>query len=151
MERLVRMVVRKFVNSGVNEDDLFQEGCVALLKAQNTYTPDKGVKFETYASKIIRNRLIDVLRSKHHNTVEAGTAADTATGRSLEDEVDIIERNDLIKRVLSKCTEIERAIFNAYFGGYSYDEIGKIFNINNKKIDNTIQKIKKIIKLEDEY
>jgi DNA-directed RNA polymerase specialized sigma24 family protein len=46
--------------------------------------------------------------------------------------------------VLAKCNEIERAVFNAYLGGFSYGEIEKIFTINKKKIDNTIQKIKKL-------
>ena len=58
------------------------------------------------------------------------------------------DKEELLKilhEVLDNCSEIEQAIFNAYFQGYSYQEICEIFGINKKKVDNTIQKILQII------
>lgn len=42
---------------GFSYDDLYQEGCLWLCKAAATFQPDKGVKFETYAFKVIVNGL----------------------------------------------------------------------------------------------
>jgi RNA polymerase sigma factor (sigma-70 family) len=145
-ERMVRAVVRKFINCGIAEDDLFQEGMLALLKAQRTYSDQKGVKFETYAGVIIRNRIIDIIRASHIYEEQSDDNSQTQlTGETLEHEVDILEKSRLLQNILNtKCTEIERAIFNAYYSGYDYKEISKIFEITNKKIDNTVQKIKRL-------
>jgi RNA polymerase sporulation-specific sigma factor len=141
--RLVRMVVRRFVNFDIyDEDDLFQEGCIALLKAEKTYNEKRGIKFETYASTVIRNRITDILRKNGEKN--EGGEIDNETGKNLEHEVDFIEKREILNMVLQKCTDIERAVWNAYIGGYSYIEIEKIFAINKKKIDNTVQKIKKL-------
>ena len=49
---------------------------------------------------------------------------------------------EILNKVLQEhCNQLERSIFNAYYKGYSYQEIGEIFEINKKKVDNTIQKI----------
>ena len=46
--RLVLSVVQRFMGRGENPDDLFQVGCVGLLKAINNFDPDLDVKFSTY-------------------------------------------------------------------------------------------------------
>ena len=47
--RLVLSVVQKFVNRGENLDDLFQVGCVGLIKAVDNFNTDLDVRFSTYA------------------------------------------------------------------------------------------------------
>lgn len=142
-ERLVRIQVRRFYNTGVDEDDLFQEGMLALLRAEKTFDDQKGVKFETYASHVIYNRLIDILRKHQAHYEEEPLPLDTAVGEPLGDEIERRRKLRLVRKVLAGCTDIERAIFNAYYQGYSYKEICGIFDVTTKKIDNTIQKIKK--------
>lgn len=39
-------------------NDMFQEGCIGLLKAVKTYKPEKGVKFSTYAGRCIKNEIL---------------------------------------------------------------------------------------------
>lgn len=46
--RLVLSVIQRFSGRGENPDDLFQVGCVGLLKAINNFDPDLDVKFSTY-------------------------------------------------------------------------------------------------------
>ena len=46
--RLVLSVVQKFANRGEAMDDLFQVGCIGLIKAIANFDPDKQVKFSTY-------------------------------------------------------------------------------------------------------
>ena len=45
--RLVLSVVQKFTNRGENMDDLFQVGCIGLIKAIDNFNPDLMVKFST--------------------------------------------------------------------------------------------------------
>ena len=51
--RLVLSVIRRFSNSNENADDLFQIGCVGLIKAINNFNTDLDVKFSTYAVPMI--------------------------------------------------------------------------------------------------
>lgn len=51
--RLVLSVIKRFGNSGENPDDLFQIGCVGLIKAINNFNPKLEVKFSTYAVPMI--------------------------------------------------------------------------------------------------
>ena len=47
--RLVLSVVQRFVNRGENLDDLFQVGCIGLIKAIDHFDTSQGVRFSTYA------------------------------------------------------------------------------------------------------
>ena len=141
-ERLVRVLARKFARAGVSEDDLYQEGCLALMKAEQTFRESSGVKFETYASRCISNRIIDVLR-KNKESTDSFEVDLAESDYSLDDEVNLQEINKIL---IEQCSDIERAVFNSYFHGYSYEEISKIFEMPRKKIDNVIQKVRKVIK-----
>ena len=46
--RLVLSVVQRFQGRGENPDDLFQVGCVGLLKAVQNFNPELDVRFSTY-------------------------------------------------------------------------------------------------------
>ena len=141
-ERLVRILARKFANTRTGEEDLFQEGILALIRAEQTYRADSGAKFETYASRVISNRMIDILRKENESTNEL--QEDTEPGTfNLDDEVNLIE----IKKILhDRVPDLERAVFNSYIEGFSYEEIGKIFELPRKKIDNIVQRVKRKIK-----
>ena len=51
--RLVLSVIKRFGNSNENADDLFQIGCVGLIKAINNFNTELEVKFSTYAVPMI--------------------------------------------------------------------------------------------------
>ncbi len=51
--RLVLSVVQRFTNRGENLDDLFQVGCIGLMKAIDHFDVDQGVKFSTYAVPMV--------------------------------------------------------------------------------------------------
>ena len=50
--RLVLSVIRRFSNHNENLDDLFQIGCIGLMKSIDNFDPTIGVKFSTYAVPI---------------------------------------------------------------------------------------------------
>ncbi len=60
--RLVVYIAKKFENSGVNVEDLISIGTIGLIKAVNTFRPEKNIKLATYASRCIENEILMFLR-----------------------------------------------------------------------------------------
>lgn len=60
--RLVLSVIQKFISRGENPDDLFQVGCVGLLKAIANFDPSKEVRFSTYGVPMICGEIRRYLR-----------------------------------------------------------------------------------------
>lgn len=63
--RLVLSVIKRFGNSGENPDDLFQIGCVGLIKAINNFNPELEVKFSTYAVPMIVGEIRRYMRDNN--------------------------------------------------------------------------------------
>lgn len=62
--RLVVYIARKFDSAAVNIEDLISIGTIGLIKAVNTFRPDKNIKLATYASRCIENEILMYLRKK---------------------------------------------------------------------------------------
>lgn len=60
--RLVVYIAKKFESSGVSIDDLISIGTIGLIKAVNTFSPEKNIKLATYASRCIENEILMHLR-----------------------------------------------------------------------------------------
>lgn len=60
--RLVVYIAKKFENTGVGNEDLVSIGTIGLVKALNTFRPDKNIKIATYASKCIENEILMHIR-----------------------------------------------------------------------------------------
>ena len=60
--RLVLSVIQRFANRGENADDLFQVGCIGLIKAIDNFNTDLDVKFSTYGVPMIVGEIRRYLR-----------------------------------------------------------------------------------------
>lgn len=60
--RLVVYIARKFDNTGVDTEDLVSVGTIGLIKAVNSFAPEKNIKLATYASRCIENEILMYLR-----------------------------------------------------------------------------------------
>ena len=60
--RLVLSVIQRFDKRGENPDDLFQVGCIGLIKAISNFDPDKCVRFSTYGVPMIAGEVRRYLR-----------------------------------------------------------------------------------------
>ncbi len=60
--RLVVYIARKFENTGISVEDLISIGTIGLIKAVNTFDPEKNIKLATYASRCIENEILMYLR-----------------------------------------------------------------------------------------
>ena len=63
--RLVLSVIHRFSNRGENPDDLFQVGCIGLIKALDNFDTSHGVKFSTYAVPMIIGEIRRYLRDNN--------------------------------------------------------------------------------------
>ncbi|WP_199619031.1 RNA polymerase sporulation sigma factor SigE [Paenibacillus alkalitolerans] len=130
--RLVVYIARKFENTGINIEDLVSIGTIGLIKAVNTFDPEKRIKLATYASRCIENEILMYLRRNSKLRTEVsfdeplnidwdgnelllsdvlGTENDTIY-RNIEEQVD----RKLLQKALDKLTERERIIMELRFG-----------------------------------
>lgn len=130
--RLVVYIARKFENTSVGVEDLVSIGTIGLIKAVNTFDPDKKIKLATYASRCIENEILMYLRRNNRTKTEIsfdeplnidwdgnelllsdilGTENDTIY-RYLEDEID----KQLLGIALRKLSEREKKIMELRFG-----------------------------------
>ena len=61
--RLVAHVVKKYQYTDYDTEDLLSVGTIGLIKAVNTFKPDRGSKLATYAAKCVENEILMLLRS----------------------------------------------------------------------------------------
>ncbi len=130
--RLVVYIARRFENTGIGIEDLVSIGTIGLIKAVNTFDPDKRIKLATYASKCIENEILMYLRRNIRLKAEVsldeplnvdwdgnellladvlGTEGDLTT-RPLDEEVE----RTLLRRAMSKLSGRERRIMDLRFG-----------------------------------
>ena len=72
--RLVVYIARKFENAGINVEDLISIGTIGLIKAVNTFNPEKNIKLATYASRCIENEILMYLR--HSSKIKSEVSFD---------------------------------------------------------------------------
>ena len=76
--RLVLSVIKRFSASSENADDLFQIGCVGLMKAVDNFEPERAVKFSTYAVPMIIGEIRRYLRDNNNSIRVSRSLRDTA-------------------------------------------------------------------------
>ena len=111
--RLVLSVVQKFTNRGENLDDLFQVGCIGLIKAIDNFDPNQNVRFSTYGVPMIigeirrhlrDNNAVRVSRSLRDMAYKAMQAKEALMNRnSREPTVDEIAKRSEERRVGKEC------------------------------------------------
>ncbi len=130
--RLVVYIAKKFENTNVGAEDLISIGTIGLIKAINTFKPDKKIKLATYASRCIENEILMYLRKNSNRKVEIsideplnvdwdgnelllsdilGTDADVVC-QNIENEVD----KELLLIALDKLSPREKRIMELRFG-----------------------------------
>lgn len=130
--RLVVFIARKFENTGVMLEDLISIGTIGLIKAVNTFDPQKKIKLATYASRCIENEVLMFLRRHSRTRMEVsldeplktdwdgnelllsdvlGTDPDTVC-RAMEESAE----KQMLFAALSRLTPREQKIMNLRFG-----------------------------------
>ena len=80
--RLVLSVIKRFSNRGENPDDLFQIGCIGLIKSIDNFDTNQGVKFSTYAVPMIIGEIRRYLRD--NNSIRVSRSLRDAAYKALQ-------------------------------------------------------------------
>lgn len=89
--RLVLSVVQKFTNRGENLDDLFQVGCIGLIKAIDNFDPNQNVRFSTYGVPMIIGEIRRHLRD--NNAVRVSRSLRDMAYKAMQAKEALINRN----------------------------------------------------------
>ena len=153
--RLVAHIVKKYYNTGADQDDMISIGTIGLIKAVSTFNTDKGIHLATYASRCIENEILmffrnqkktaqDVFISDPIDTDKDGntlTLIDVIADKSdIADEIDTKIKVEKLRVILPVClTERERLIIEMRYGlcgreELTQREIAKKLNISRSYV-----------------
>lgn len=90
--RLVLSVIQRFNNRGESIDDIFQVGCIGLIKAINNFDTTRGVKFSTYAVPMIIGEIRRYLRD--YNTIRVSRSMRDTAYKALQSKERLINKNN---------------------------------------------------------
>lgn len=146
-------IVLKSLNLNPLDEDLFSTGIIGVVKAVNTFNPDKGVKFSTYATPIIRNEILITFRKKQiipsfsldepydfGNGESVDYSEMIADSRRFEEEV-IADMQ--IERIFSSLNEREKEIIALSMQDKTQMEVAKIYGISQPQVSRIIKSVYK--------
>lgn len=160
--RLVVYIAKKFESSGVGIEDLISIGTIGLIKAVNTFCPEKNIKLATYASRCIENEILMFLRktSQLRNEVSIdeplnvdwdgnelllsdilGSEPDTVNR-----DIELEDEKSLLMRTINSMGERERTIMSMRFGldggkEHTQKEVADILGISQSYISRLEKRI----------
>lgn len=169
--RLVVYIAKKFESTGINIEDLISIGTIGLIKAVNTFSPEKNIKLATYASRCIENEILMYLRRTSKTRLEVsideplnvdwdgnelllsdilGTDEDVIY-KGMEDEIE----KQLLNNAIEHLNPREKQIVELRFGLKNSDgmemtqkEVADLMGISQSYISRLEKKIMKRLKKE---
>ncbi len=169
--RLVVYIAKKFDNTAVGVEDLISIGTIGLIKAINTFNPEKNIKLATYASRCIENEILMYLRRNSKTRLEVSIdeplnvdwdGNELLLSDILGTDEDVIYRDleaetekSLLNAAISRLNPRERKIVELRFGLTSEDgeemtqkEVADLLGISQSYISRLEKKIMKRLKKE---
>ena len=130
--RLVVYIAKKFDSNGASVEDLISIGTIGLIKAVNTFCPERNIKLATYASRCIENEILMFLRKssqlKNEISIDEPLNVDWDGNELLLSDIlgsdnDIVNRDiekevecSLVLQAVSRLAPRERQIMELRFG-----------------------------------
>ena len=169
--RLVVYIAKKFDNTAVGVEDLISIGTIGLIKAINTFNPEKNIKLATYASRCIENEILMYLRRNSKTRLEVSfdeplnvdwDGNELLLSDILGTDEDVIYRDletetekSLLNAAISRLNPREKKIVELRFGLTSEDgeemtqkEVADLLGISQSYISRLEKKIMKRLKKE---
>lgn len=169
--RLVVYIAKKFENTGVGIEDLVSIGTIGLIKAVNTFCPEKNIKLATYASRCVENEILMYLRKTSNKKTEISIdeplnvdhdgnellLSDVLAGdaNSVNENLEYEDEKRLLHAVVDSLNEREKLIINMRFGidgqeEHTQKEVADILGISQSYISRLEKRIISRIKKEME-
>lgn len=165
--RLVAHIIKKYYHCTNDIDDLVSIGTIGLIKAINTYNPDKKIKLSSYASRCIENEILmhfrnckknalDISLNEAIDTDKDGAALTLMDVVSVEDDIlDTIDTNMNLEKLYAYMNEVldnrEKEILTLRFGlnggsVLTQREIAKKLNISRSYVSRIEKKALLLLK-----
>ena len=159
--RLVMYIAKRFENKKLDMQDLVSVGSIGLIKAVDSYKPDKNIKLATYASRCIENEILMYLR-KANKSINDLSLDDTLSsddeGNNLTlgeiipdskiayDEIELKDQKSYLIQSISKLNDREKLIMSMRYGlnGHkelTQKEVADYMNISQSYISRLEKKI----------
>lgn len=167
--RLVVYIAKKFESTGIGVEDLVSIGTIGLIKAVNTFCPNKNIKLATYASRCIENEILMFLRksSQYRNelSIDEPLNIDYDGNELLLSDIigtddDIVNRGieseaerEMLRLAISGLGKREREIMEMRFGlvdgkEKTQKEVAELIGISQSYISRLEKKIIKKLKVQ---
>lgn len=165
--RLVAHIIKKYYANNNDQDDLVSIGTVGLIKAINTFNPNKNIKLSSYASRCIENEILMYFRSvkKRSQDISLNEAIDSdkdgnpltlmdimSCEDNIIDELDTKIKSRQVKSFINKeLTKRERTIIILRYGlnddkPLTQREVAKMLNISRSYVSRIETKALKKLK-----
>lgn len=162
---IINLYKKQYTYIGYEDGDLFNEALILLYECVFSYQDEYNVKFSSYYLSCLKRKLFFIMKKNISNknlinnfALSFDQPLKEGGNNNLYTIIDNQERSvnetinnkyyieESLKLLKEKMSSRELKIIHLYFQGYSYNDISGFLFIDNKKIDNTIQKYKKIVK-----
>ncbi len=152
--RLVAHIIKKYYSTNGDQDDLVSIGTIGLIKAVNTFNPDKGIRLSSYASRCIENEILMFFRGskKSSQDISIDEPIDTdkegnsltlmdvlSTDDSVLEDIDTKVRVKKLKQYLPSLNDREKKIIILRYGldgknPFTQKEISKMLGISRSYV-----------------
>ena len=159
---LVKKKARTLFLIGGDNDDLIQEGMIALYKAIRAFRADRESSFVHYASLCIDNQLYNVIKGANRlknsplNTYVSlysplNSDTENNSRETLADTLqpsELINPEDIVIHIEKHLSKFEKEVVTLYLDGNDYQQIAVVLGKSPKSIDNALQRIRgKLLKI----
>lgn len=137
--RLVAHIVKKYYTANQNQEDLISIGTIGLIKAIDSFDPDNGARFATYAGKCLQNEILMYFRAQKKTALEISLNETIDTDKegnpltysdiisvedTIADDLDIALRSASAKRViLERLDSRARQVISLRYGLFGNDAL----------------------------
>ena len=153
--RLVAHIAKKYYGSSIENEDLMSIGTIGLIKAVESYSKDKQIKFSTYASKCIQNEILMKIRKNKNleNVLYLDDSIDNEKSNSrltlkdsLQDDFNVSdycelqqEKQQLLRLVVQKLDARQRQVVILRYGLFgnnakTQQEVSEILGISRSYV-----------------
>lgn len=158
----VNTIFSGYVPTGVERDDLYQEGRISLFKSFTTFDPERNVPFFAFANLCIERSMIGYIR-KFSSNANKQFYSSLSLDAFVSEEISLYNNEVLADpEIISSLVKFDEQFGNLYLynadiskfekdvlvlqvAGFSYMETALHMKCSVKKIDNTLQKVKRLL------
>lgn len=163
----VRRKARGYFLVGGDTEDLLQEGMIGLFKAMQSYSPERGASFHTFAELCIERQIMSAIQTAtrkkqgplnsyvsfaeqvfgDNDMRELGDIFSTETHENPEERL-ISQENikQIDEEIQDSLSDFEKEVLKMHLEGQGYQQIAKSLDKSPKSIDNALQRIRRKLK-----